>query len=72
MPPCAAGSSILFSPINILSPVLEGPRDNLIFMRVWTLPDYQLSLIAQALQSLWETAQTARRGCGCFRLHCRC
>lgn len=33
-------------PINILSPELERLRDNLVFMRVWTLPDYQLSLIA--------------------------
>lgn len=52
----AAGScrpaAILASPINILPPELEGLRDNLVFMLVWTLPDYQLSLITQALPSL--------------------
>lgn len=40
-------AAILASPINILSPELERLRGNLVFMRVWTLPDYQLSLIAR-------------------------
>lgn len=62
----AAGScspaAVLASPINILSPELEGLRDNLVFMLVWTLSDYQLSLITQALLSLLGNSPDSTEG----------
>lgn len=62
----AAGScspaAILTSPINILSSELEGLSNNLVFMLVWTLSDYQLSLITQALLSLLGNCPDSTEG----------
>lgn len=62
----AAGScspaAILTSPINILSSDLEGLSDNLVFMLVWTLSDYQLSLITQALPCLLGNSPDSTEG----------